>query len=261
MRQLPIPTIALAAHWHSYPDRFTWLVAHGFAVEYSPNPDALYLLPVHLGHILEARIPVRYHGFFPQYELGHEDVEAAERALQLHQAVVEGMRGRGDQVLTVHVGLDRKIAVDGRRAVTNLGRLVDHAAARGVAVALENLRCGPTSDPETVVDWARQSGAMITLDVGHAVSCARVAAGELDPLDFVDLFAGRLIEAHVYEREASRHHAPHDMRVLGPIVDALRKTTCTWWTIELDDPGEALATRTLLLDYLGASPSVGGSGG
>lgn len=250
-RQVALPTIALSAHWPSYPDRFDWIVEHGFALEYSPNPEALDLLPVHLEGILEAGVPVRYHAFFPQYELGHEDVEAARRALRLHQEAVEALHGRGEQVVTVHVGLDPQVPVNAGRAVDNLTRLVDHARGLGVTVSLENLRRGLTSDPETVVAWARESGAMITLDVGHAVSCSRVQAGELDPVDFVHLFAGRLVEAHVYEREASRHNPPHDMAILGPIVDALLETRCAWWTIELGDRAEALATRTLLLDYLG----------
>jgi sugar phosphate isomerase/epimerase len=248
----PVPTIALSAHWHTYPDRFDWIMAHGFAVEYSPNPEALHLLPVHLGAILEAGIPVRYHGFFPKYELGHDDSGAADRALLVHQAAVEALHGRGEQVMTVHIGLDRQVPINGQRAVATLARLVDYAQGLGITLALENLRHGPTSDPETVVEWARASGTMITLDVGHAVSCPRVLRGELDPVDFVDLFAERLIEAHVYEREAARHYPPRDMTILGPIVDALLATQCAWWTIELDDPDEALATRTLLLDFLWA---------
>jgi hypothetical protein len=40
------------------------------------------------------------------------------------------------------------------------------------------------------------------------------------------------------------------MTILGPIVDRLLATGCTWWTIELGDLAEALATRALLLDYL-----------
>jgi sugar phosphate isomerase/epimerase len=244
------PTIALSAHWHTYPERFEWIMRHGFALEYSPNPEAFDLLPTHLARILEAGIPVRHHGFFPQYELGHGDPGLAEDALRLHQAALEALCGRGEQVLTVHIGLDRQLPLDGPRAVANLARLVDHARTLDITVALENLRYGPTSDPETVLAWARESGAMITLDVGHAVSCSRVARGELDPLDFVEVFADRLIEAHVYEREASRHYPPQDMAVLGPIIDALLATQCGWWTIELNDLDEALATRSLLLDYI-----------
>jgi len=232
------------------PERFDWIVAHGFALEYSPNPEAFETLPAHIDPLLEAGVPVRYHGFFPRYELGHADGDAAERALHIHLAALEAMQGRGEQVITIHVGLNREAPHDPDRVVTNLSRLVERARELGIIVCLENLRRGPTSNPETVVEWARQSGAMITLDVGHAVSCQRVLNGELTPCDFVALFAERLYEAHVYERESDRHYPPQDMSVLGPIVDRLLDTQCRWWTIELGYYDEALATRRLLLDYL-----------
>jgi hypothetical protein len=64
------------------------------------------------------------------------------------------------------------------------------------------------------------------------------------------MFAGRLWHVHMYERETDRHRPPRDMTILGPIVDRLLATGCTWWTIELGDYAEALATRALLLEYL-----------
>ena len=120
----------------------------------------------------------------------------------------------------------------------------------GIIICLENLRHGLTSDPNTVLNWAQVSGSMITLDVGHAVSCERVQSGALSVVDFVEAFADRLHEVHMYERETDRHYPPRDMSILGPIVDRLLETECKWWTIELDDSAEALATRNLLLDYL-----------
>jgi len=244
------PTIALSAKWHTYPDRFRWIAEHGFALAYSPHPEAFDTLPRHVDPLLEAGIPVRYHGFFPGYEFGHTDAATAERATRLHLAALEAMRGRGEQVITFHVGLRGKDRIDPGRAVDNLSRLVAYGRHLGITVCLENLRRGPTSSPETVLEWARASGAMITLDVGHAVSCRRVQNGELTALDFVQAFAERLVEVHMYEREAERHYPPQDMTVLGPLVDRLLTTPCTWWTIELDDLAEALATRALLLDYL-----------
>jgi sugar phosphate isomerase/epimerase len=244
------PTIALSAHWHTYPDRFNWIAEHGFAIEYSPNPNALDALRRHMDPFLEAGIPVRYHGFFPNHELGHRDSAIAERALRLHLAALEAMQGRGEQVITCHIGLRHQDPIDPGRAVDNLAKLVEWARDLGITVCLENLRRGPTSHPETVLTWARASRAMITLDVGHAVSSERVQSGELTALDFVNTFADRLLEAHIYEREADRHYPPQDMSILGPIVDRLLATQCIWWTIELDDPVEALSTRALLLDHL-----------
>jgi sugar phosphate isomerase/epimerase len=250
-----VPTIALAAHWHTWPERFDWIAAHGFAVEYTPNPGALDQLPAHLDPLLEMGVPVRYHGFFPRFEFGHADAQAAERATRLHARALEAMHGRGEQVITLHVGLSRQTPLDTGRVVANLSRLVERGRELGITVCLENLRRGPTSDPETVLAWARASGAMITLDVGHATSCQRVLEGELTALDFVEMFAERLCEAHMYERETDRHYPPQDMSVLGPIVERLLDTRCAWWTIELNDYAEALSTRRLLLEYLKSLPS------
>jgi sugar phosphate isomerase/epimerase len=244
------PTIALTARWDTYPNRFHWIAEHGFALEYSPNPEAFDLLPRHIDPFLEAGVPVRYHGFFPGCEIGHQDAAVAERAMRVHLAALEMVRGRGEQVITFHVGLNREDPIDSGRVAENLWRLVERGRGLGITVCLENLRRGPTSHPEGIAAWARVSGAMITLDIGHAVSCQRVQSGELTALDFVEMVADRLFEVHIYERETDRHHPPRDMAILGPIVDRLLATRCTWWTIELDDGAEALATRDLL-NYVG----------
>jgi sugar phosphate isomerase/epimerase len=250
---LPIsPTIALAAKWYTFPDRFHWIADHGFAVAYAPNPEDLGSLPEHVDVFIRAGVPVRYHGFLRGYEFGHQDAVMAERGLQMHLSVLEAMRGRGEQVITVHVGLRRDDPIDAGRAVENLSKIVDRANELGTTVCLENLRRGPTSHPATVLAWARASGAMITLDLGHANSSQRVQDGEISTLAFVDAFADRLCEVHMYERETDRHYPPQDMAILGPLVDRLVETQCTWWTIELDDYAEALSTRSLLLDYLKA---------
>lgn len=245
------PTIALSAKWYAYPDRFDWIAAHRFALAYSPNPEAFDQLPTHIDPFLKAGIPVRYHGFFPGYEIGHSDPALAERAMHLHLSALGAMHGRGDQVITVHVGLQWEDPIDHGRAVENLSRLVERGRELDITICLENLRRGPASQPEDVLAWAQASGAMITLDVGHAVSCPRVQSGELSVLDIVEMFADRLFEVHMYEREAERHYPPQDMTILGPIVDRLLTTQCTWWTIELEEYADALFTRSLLLDYIG----------
>lgn len=249
-------TIALSAAWRRYPERFEQLTGNGFAAEYSPNPDDWRMLPAQLETLAANNVPVRHHAFFPEHEFGHADADIAGQALELHFAALEVMRGWGEPVVTVHIGLDvsnsSKWQIDHDRAARNLKRLVEFARRRGITVCLENLRRGPTSNPETVLDWASRAGAMITLDIGHAVSCQRVQDGELAVTDIIDMFADRLHEVHMYERETDRHYPPADMSVLGPIVDRLLETDCRWWTIELDDLDEALATRRLLEDYLKA---------
>ena len=160
------------------------------------------------------------------------------------------MRGYGEQVVTLHVGLKPELPLDHEHAVTNLATIVQYGRQIGITVALENLRRGPTSHPDTLLKWTTQTGAMITLDIGHATSNEHVLKGELTALDFVDAVADRLVEVHLYEKESDRHYAPQDMSVLGPIVDCLLQTRCRWWTIELNDYQDVLYTRQLLHEYV-----------
>jgi sugar phosphate isomerase/epimerase len=248
-----VPTIALSARWHAHPERFDWIAENSFAVEYAPNPHRLDLLPVHLDPLLNLGVPVRYHAFLPRYEIAHQESGAAERALRVHLGILEAMQGRGEQVLTVHMGLRREDPIHPDRAVQNLSALVERGQEMGITICLENLRRGPTSDPQTVIAWAEASGAMLTLDVGHMLGCHQVETGALAVPDFIEMLAERLAEVHIYGRETDRHYPPRDMTVLGPITDRLRTTRCTWWTIELDDLAEALATRALLVGYLQSS--------
>lgn len=147
--------------------------------------------------------------------------------------------------MTVHIGLVPSIALDHNRAVRNLRKLVNYAKERGVNISLENLRFGPTSNPETMLKWSEENGTSITLDVGHAVSCDRVINGELTVTDIIERFAHNLEEVHFYEYETDTHYAPKDMSILGTIVDSLLQTQCKWWTIELSSFEDILNTKNL----------------
>lgn len=250
------PTIAVSAHWHMGPERMEWIAAQNLGMEYSPNPDALDKLSSHVAPFLSAGVPIRYHAFFPHHPLGHVQPEIAVRAFEVHMAAVEAIHQQGGKVITIHIGLDRDQPLDPDRVVKDLARLVKAASERGITLCLENLRTGLTSHPETVSAWARASGAMITLDVGHALSCPRVTVGEMTPFDFVDAFQDRIYEAHIYGYEKGhQHNPPQDLTELGPILDRLLETRCGWWTIELDSYDDILSTRNLLLEHLGVEES------
>ena len=247
--------LAVSAHFHSFPDKPDWISNHGFAMEYSPNPSDLASIPQHLDPYLKAGVSIRHHAYFPQYEIADTDSFTADQATEFHIRHLEAIRGIGEQHVTVHIGLLPERPIDGERAVANLGRIVKHASALGISVALENLKHGATSNPATVVDWSRRSGSGITLDVGHAVSCEGVRRGDFSVPDIVEMFKENLQEVHLYESETDVHHAPQDMRILGDIVERLIETDCRWWTIELDAPIEIQTTRNLVLDhYLKTSP-------
>jgi sugar phosphate isomerase/epimerase len=231
-------------------------VEQDFALEYSLRSDSFENLPSEIEAAIEAGLPTRFHAFFPEYEFAHQDRRTADKALGIHRTALETIQGHGQPLITVHIGLDPAVPIDGDRAVTNLTELVEHGRQLGITVCLENLRRGPTSDPTTVLDWTTASGAMVTLDVGHAISCDLVQSGARQATEFPRLLAGRLRHVHFYERETDRHYPPGDMALLGPMVDSLLETPADWWTIELEDPAEILQTRRLLLTYLEAAQGM-----
>jgi sugar phosphate isomerase/epimerase len=245
--------LAGSAKWSHGRRRLEWLCANGFAVEIAPDPENLEDLARLVWPLVQKNHLLRFHGFLPGYEIGDHDPEAAQRALERHKVLVDAVSTYPAAVITCHIGLTRGRRIDGHRAVANLGALVDYAAARGVEIALENLKHGPTAVPEKHLGWATQAGAQITLDLGHALSAD--AASGLGMDDYIDAVADRLVEVHYYESETDRHNAPADMRILGPVVDRLIQTDCRWWTIELEDLAEMATTRRMALNYLGTHPA------
>ncbi len=242
-----VPTLAFTASSVDSPARLRWVCEHAHAVEFSPDPEQLDSLPRMVGPFLEAGLSVRFHTRYFQYELGHADRDQARAALDKHKRTLSAMAGLGEPVVTVHTGLDPTQPVRVSRIVENLSRLVEFAEKLGITVSLENLRRGHSSDPGNVMAWASASGAMITLDIGHALGSDGVQCGRYRAEEFVDLFGPRLLEAHVYAREdAQGHHPITDMAPVEAVIEKLLQTQCTWWTVELQAPADALATRTLL---------------
>jgi hypothetical protein len=249
-RPSALPAIALSMRWDSPRPRWEMAAREGFSLEYTPDPARFDLMPVHLGPSLAGGVPIRFHGYFPNHELarlGGPD----DPSWRVYDGILEAMGNAGRRVITVHIQLNPAIPIDPDRATANLSRLVEKAVAMGITVALENLRRGYTSHPEHVTALARASGAMLTLDMGHAICCERARSGELSALDFVRLFGDRLVEAHMYGREEEDGHHPLETAAgLEPALEALLSTGCRWWTIELNNDAEALATRAVLLSYL-----------
>jgi sugar phosphate isomerase/epimerase len=251
-RRLPLwpeLTLAVSATWRHNASRLDWIAANGLACAFTPNPERLDLISQQLIPYIDNGMAVRHHGYFPGEEIGHAHAATAEGAMQLHFKAMEALQGVGEPLMTIHVGLNPTLPLNHRRVVENLTRLVAYGKKICVAISLENLRRGPTANLQTLLDWARRSGAGITLDVGHAVSSRCVGNKTISVKRIIHLVAERLMEVHFYELETDRHWAPQNMDILGPVVDELITTGCRWWTIELEDIQDVLLTRKLLIDH------------
>jgi sugar phosphate isomerase/epimerase len=244
-------TLAVSAHWFNFPEKPRWGAEHGFGLEYAPDPDHLEQAKTHLMPYINKGIPIRHHAYFPGFEIGDPDPHRAQQAMNLHFQALDAIKGLGSQIMTVHIGLPPcRRSIDPDRGKQNLTALVAYGKNCGIQVNLENLKSGPTSHPETLLEWVEASGASITMDIGHAVSSKPVQRGDFTVPQIVDLFGQKLDEVHLYEYETDTHHAPKDLSVLGPIPDRLILTNCRWWTIELDDYREIRHTHELVKQYL-----------
>ncbi len=243
-------TFAASARWDADPNRLSWLHDQGLSVEYTPDAQQLERIKPCLSQHLEKGVAVRHHAYFPGYEIGDARASNAREAMELHLHYLDLIQGIGEPHVTVHIGLNPDQAVDHETAVANLTRLVSHGRARGITVSLENLRFGPTSNPSRLVNWAARGGAGITLDIGHACSSQAVMAEGVSITEIVDMVGYGLNEIHLYEKETDVHHAPVDMSIIGPAIDRVMQTDCTWWTIELDSYQEILHTRSIVKEHL-----------
>lgn len=249
------PTLAFSADACDSASRLQWVGRSAAAVEFSPDPDRLERLPEMIRPFVQAKLPVRFHTRYFQHELGHADPRRAASALDVHKRTLEAMAGLSEPVVTVHTGLDPAQPVREATFAANLSRLVEHARGLGIHVCLENLRHGHSANPWSVLEWTAASGAMITLDLGHALGSALVQDGNCSMAEYVEVCANRLFEVHIYGREDEYgHHPIEDMGQFEPILARLQDTRCTWWTIELHAQADVLATERLIRSALGIHP-------
>ena len=250
MKFPPEHTFALSAESADPESRYPWALEHGFALEYTPDPERLELLPVHTAEFRRRYGPVRYHTRYFGLEFGDARPEYAHAAFDAHRRTLDAMAKVGGEVLTVHAGLSKGVALDFDTVARNLKRLVDHGRTLGVTVSLENLRAGPASDPENIIRWASFADSAITMDLGHVVSSEQVKAGELKGEEVARAFLPRLLEVHFYGKEEGHHFPLENMKPVEHIMETVLESSCRWWTVELDDTEEALATKSLLEEYL-----------
>jgi hypothetical protein len=245
-RLLTIAGPAMGHHGHR---RLDWLYAHDFAIELAPDPERLDRLAPLIWPYVQKGLPIRFNAVIPGCEIGDAEPAAARWALQRHMAMVDAVSEFPGPVLTCRVGRTKGRGISGKHAIADLTALTDYASRRGVTITLGNLRAGPTATPERHILWARQTGAKISLDLGAALSATAARRVSLEA--YIDRVADRLVGVYLYEGiDRWGHRAPCDMTLLGPAIELLTRTSCDWWTLDLDYAREIRITRRLVLEIL-----------
>jgi len=201
-----------------------------------------------------AGFQVRFHCRFHGVDVAYAD-RRGDESLALLLRTVDQVSRAGGQHMTVHSGLGNPSGegIDLARAIDNLAVLVAHGRQNGVAVALENLTTPLTNDPHLFRRIILESGAYVTVDIGHA-HAVRDLHPQLDICgEYVLPHRDRLLNAHIYhtELEGFGHVPPETLSDISARLDLLGLAeSCDWWVIELMNPAEVLRTRDLLRCHL-----------
>lgn len=230
------------------------------AVDYSFQSQKLHLLDKGSKKIKRLTqgdgLEIRYHCPCSYSEIGHHIPKIADHSLTLLKESVDRISFLGGRYLTIHIGLAASPQeISWSTALRNLTSLVEYAQRRNIIICLENLRFGITNHPEPFSQLIKKSGAKVTFDIGHANSSPRARKEKISPVQFLKTVSSQAVNAHIYETEddQSRHIAPENLSVIGPVLRELLEANCNWWVIELEDEQEAQRTKALLQSFLSNS--------
>lgn len=196
-------------------------------------------------------LEVRFHCPFHGVDIGYADEKRAAASLAVLTDIMERIALAGRSHMTVHTGFGRVFAeeLDFKHAVQNLTTLVNRGAALGVIVSLENLSSQWTGVPELFYQLVQQSGAGVTIDIGHAhMSASRDLQGRVFERYLLPN-RNNIVNAHIYHTEikGKGHVAPACMEDICGRVELLKEVpSCDWWVIELKKIHDILYTRELL---------------
>ncbi|MBI4573685.1 MAG: sugar phosphate isomerase/epimerase [candidate division NC10 bacterium] len=201
------------------------------------------------------------HAPYTDLEIGHRDAEYADAAVRVLQGYIDAAADMGAHHLNLHVGsfAPEPEELSWETLVRNLATLMNYAARRRTAVTVENLRHGPTSDPDTLAALLRHTGAPVTFDLGHAHGSAWVQGGRGSVADFLKSIPTPILAGHLYftERDDS-HFAPTAVDDIAAALDGLWEAGCDFWVLELHTRETLEQTRRIVDQYLegwGGSPS------
>lgn len=249
------PVIAMCNIFDQDAERLARFAAeNGFSgIDWSIDPDQTdrdFLARMKVLAAFQIRFHCRFHGV----DLAYSD-RRGDASLEILMRTVEQVAQAGGKHMTVHTGLGnpRGEGIEIARAIDNLAILAEHGRRSGVAVALENLTSPPTSDPLVFHRIVAESGAFVTIDIGHAHA---VGALQLRPdicAEYILPGRERVLSAHIYhtELEGFGHFPPNSLSDISGRLDLLaRAEACDWWVVELMGRDELLRTRDLLRCFI-----------
>ncbi len=197
---------------------------------------------------------VRYHCRFFNVDFAFAD-KRSEEAMEIFRRMIRLVSAVNGKYMTVHIGLGQTSdeQLDWGKAVGNLSNLVSYGIDHGITICLENITTVWTSNPKFFKSLIEETGAGITLDIGHIHVCQEKLQQENLCKKYTYPHTDRVFNSHIYHTENAEigHVAPKNLdQIVNRIEFLILETNCNWWVIELSKPDEILKTRDILIHYL-----------
>ncbi|NLI81865.1 MAG: TIM barrel protein [Deltaproteobacteria bacterium] len=202
-------------------------------------------------------LEVRYHCAFKGVDMGDEDPEKADRAVDIFRETCRLVAHLEGRFMTVHLGLGRESCDDlsWERTLSSLADLVAFGRNLGVRVCLENLASGWSSRPELFEKLVRKTNAGVTLDIGHARVSPSIQSRHYAFEDFISPHYEHVHNAHVYHEEIDGSHtAPQSLDEIGERLHLLSCLPCDWWVLELREEEALFSTLQVVREFFDAVP-------
>jgi sugar phosphate isomerase/epimerase len=171
------------------------------------------------------------------------DLSLGEKSIfNYYQKNIEKIAEVGGSYFTLHYGFEtNELSKEGINLLKNL---VEMGKKFGVTVAVENLKKGVTSKPQKLLSLLEETGASLTIDLGHLKSSPLGQNKEVAQKILANFlhYAG---EAHIYEREESGHVPPKNIYELYSFLEILLNSPCNFWVIELPLK-DAIRTKVII---------------
>jgi sugar phosphate isomerase/epimerase len=195
-----------------------------------------------------------FHGPTNDADIAQKDADHSRAACEYQMMYIDFLSELAPLTYTIHIG-GRRMPLEElswQHAMDNLKRVCAHGHSKGVTVCLENLVNGWVGDPEKLMEMVTASGAGITFDIGHARGGQWVREGQGTALEFLNIVAPKVVNAHVYEyeNEKGEHLAPANTTEISPILARLLEIGCRWWVLELNAYAETENTRRIVNDHM-----------
>jgi sugar phosphate isomerase/epimerase len=187
---------------------------------------------------LPSEVAFRFHS--RQYDLSL----AEKNIFNYYRKTIERIAQAECDYLTLHYGFEKNEL--NKEGVNFLKNLVKIGRDFGVTIAIENLKQGVTSQPEKLLHLLEETGASLTIDLGHLKS-SFLGESEEELEKAVSSLLPYVREVHIYEREENGHVPPKDIFNLSHLLETLlTNSNCYFWVIEL--PLKEAAETKLMIE-------------